>query len=1696
MAKIARNISSRYSSESEYDEPEIKAQNEEESIPVPQKDKSMTNPFIGDSFFKENPTKILGEQVIEKGRFGSDIIKVKGTMADLEKIDAIPVAVADFFPTSVAVDESKQSVLDTFVENELQKQTKKKFKEIKKRVSRSSVTQQQIADENSNQEVYSCREVGEIYNKNISREELEAYYFTNPIMNHKLLFDEYTFRKDELIEKGLICYDGGKWVYYYSYISGNVNKKISDLKKDKERIVDFIGEIQYERQMAMLMAVKPKAMGFVGDNKIILLPHSNFAKEIKIRELRGKPELNRECSLFDAFKVWLRYIPNDRFTKSNYKEVIDYYLDNKGLPISKDVSKAERQKQEKNAINIRQRTKEEGDALFADFLAEELLPEDQAKVSLLWNEKFNSIVEPDLTKIPVCFQISKTFKSGAPLRLNPTQRQGVAFQTEKHSGLFAYGVGVGKSLTAICSFEQGRCSGLAKRGIFVVPTNTYDKWMGDIQGYVDKESGKFMHGAMPHLPEVVGLFNLNPDIVREKLKVYSKSDEALLLRIMNVIEILKSTKGDISEKKFNELSAIYPVNFTGLKAEYESYVSIKESSGGSIKSFSEYVVQFLRDEYNYNIYSLGSIRKFPEGQIFVTTEVGLQRLGVNEMNKSEITSRLFKILSQGEMSADDNKSERDIAGLQLRIEQMVSSTMKNAKINIEDLGLDWACFDEAHYYKKLFTYVKGAIINKEDAEKGDDKYKREKSKYELKSGAYPSARALSAFLLSHYIQANNDNRNVIQLTATPFTNSPLEVFSMLTLTNYHQLEEMGLDNMVDFFDTFMKINYDIKYTPQKTVVKDIVLTGYNNLPQLRSIIYSLMDKKDEGANLIRPDKHILPSIEKGIETTIPMTGEQEELMAIVKSYIQGQGDYAAICQSALQEEVDSLDFDGVDDETLISEWERNTEREYSGERENLSDKKREDLIKQIKSTRSKGVELDEEDLDEEEGLGVRILRGLSMMRQITLSPYLYRKACGKATNSEIEMPHYLDYVRSSPKFKYVIGCVDSVIKYHKERNEKISGQVIYMNAGIEYFPLLKEYLVKELGLLESQVGIVSGKMSKGAKETVKRQFLNGDILVLIGSSTISVGVDLQNNSTVLYNCYYDWNPTDAAQIEGRIWRQGNRFANVRIVYPQCYNSADPIIFEYLNQKTLRINEIWNRSSDKMELDLRDFNPKELQKKLITDPEEKADWEMLEEVDKIESQIIYFENRSQMLIDAMNAARSVKSTKASIVELLTELSQKRSDAAKKKAVEAYNKKISEIVEKFSNDENPAKMQDEIMKYKKSRYDHVNDPDGKYQAEDYSTKDDFIIYTDAAKYRDIVDKLTWADADEYGDIAYNRYDIVRDLNSFRSNYKDMKAAEDKVLKPMGLTFETALNPVTDFNNKLTELREQLASIHNSKEERVARIAAEMAMHTSEIKTVEQRIAEFAADNPKYLSSYLIMPTFEDKVEGVREAGNLTAQSPIEELMNIDQSLPQVDEVRVPESKMATHEIVAPSTNLIVYGKSPDSKTFKAMDMNASDGPRQVSNLVYASLIKPDSLQKAKDMVDSIHAQDPTWDWQIRETGSGKKWYVVKGDPNYVAPEETTETVVEETPQQEVPAVIDIPQIEEVVAVEEPTVIEPVAITEEVNAKLEQKEEVVDELSRDVIESEIKALTLAFKYASGKDAKEIKEQISTLKQTLKYI
>jgi len=625
----------------------------------------------------------------------------------------------------------------------------------------------------------------------------------------------------------------------------------------------------------------------------------------------------------------------------------------------------------------------------------------------------------------------------------------------------------------------------------------------------------------------------------------------------------------------------------------------------------------------------GNATTVNENSISVITYEGLKRLSFNEQTWDEVGGDFYKILNQG------LESQKQATVLQEKIEELMGRGVSESIVNIEDLGFDYLLMDEAHIMKKLFTQVKGEISS--DG-------KRSKTEYKITSGS-PSAIALKGFMLANYIQRANKFNNIVLLTATPFTNSPLEIFSMLTLIGYHRLNEASLGNLQQFFNHFIQTSIELIINAKLKPERKEVVMGFNNLIALQQLIFQFIDyKSGEEANIQRPNKWVLPlthktvndtviplSLDEQISTNLSPTMEQSQLMGELERYITG--------------EIQFLDF--CNNPTGLEEENDNTEGESTA--------------------------LDEGSLAADEEEGARILRGITLGRQIAFSPYLF--SCHRNGNGTI---HYKDFVKSSPKLMYVMGCIATVKAYFEKLGEPMSGQVIYSNAGIAYFPLIKEYLTAELGFDDSEVDFIKGGMSARKKELVKDKFLDGRVKVLIGSQTIREGINLQNRATDLYNLWLDWNPTDLHQLEGRIWRFGNKFANVRIVIPLVEDSVDTAIFQKLEEKTSRINQIWHRSDRENTLKLEDFNPAELKRGLISDPRKIAEMTLLEQREVLLDEIKGLENQRDELDEILKARNQYRTHIESIEKAVADYKPLKKDQEERK-VETIFKIYSDYLE---------------------------------------------------------------------------------------------------------------------------------------------------------------------------------------------------------------------------------------------------------------------------------------------------------------------------------------------------------------------------------------------------------------------------------
>jgi len=873
---------------------------------------------------------------------------------------------------------------------------------------------------------------------------------------------------DRLVKAGALYYCGEELLPLPIYTYGNMYDREIQLNKDKDTILSRYGQTIFDQHKEAITGAKPPFLSVQNSDpkeRPIITAISDIATAtyiiFKIKEVRAEymdlqqaTELRKtggqimqqqakkrvqinfdgqtEYDLQTVFSKWLFTLNADQdFKTSSAVDIVQYYL--RGEPLKDD----QLSKEEKASIKANART--EGEELFQRFLNEVLTFEDQQKLDYAWNRLYNGWSDINYKRIPVGFEVSARFKSGL-LQITPIQREGVAFMQATGSGIVAFDVGVGKTMTAIINLANELMQGKCKRPLIVVPNPTYDKWIREIVGYTDPRTKEFVPGVLSHTGVTINdWFNLGSDM-------------------LSSIELDKA----VPEKSITLVS-------------YEGFKRI---------GFSEQVIEGLLDE-------------------------------------------LIRVLYQV-----TNLSPRDEELHMQKMRQMVGVGLKETVCDIDVVGFDYIVIDEAHRCKNVFEKVAS-----------DDEGK---ARYKI-FGAQ-SETGIKAFLLCNYLQRKY-GRSTMLLTATPFTNSPLEIYSMLSLVAYEYMLINSLKDIKRFFDLFVLPTVEFVADYKEQIVEKEVIKSFNNKLVLQKLIYNHINyKTGEEAGVRRPCKVNLPRVNENVNGNVrPLQPERQVLTYLRMTELQREN------QNQI---VSSLNAASL-------------QRKF-----------------------------------------VDVLGLLSDSLNNAISPYLFR-------NYGIELD-YKTFVDDSPKIKYVMECIRSVKQWHEQHSQPVSGQIVYMNRGKEFFHLMKEYLINEVGYKAqvdytvtnergrqrtykiSEVEIISSDISENRKEMIKDAFLEGIVKVVIGTATIREGIDLQKYCTCIYPISIDWNPTDFKQLEGRGWRQGNVFGYVRVAMPLVQDSMDVFVFQKLEEKTFRINDLWYRGGRGNVLDLESLDPQEVKMALITD----------------------------------------------------------------------------------------------------------------------------------------------------------------------------------------------------------------------------------------------------------------------------------------------------------------------------------------------------------------------------------------------------------------------------------------------------------------------------------------------------------------
>ncbi|MPS73103.1 MAG: restriction endonuclease subunit R [Chryseobacterium sp.] len=230
-----------------------------------------------------------------------------------------------------------------------------------------------------------------------------------------------------------------------------------------------------------------------------------------------------------------------------------------------------------------------------------------------------------------------------------------------------------------------------------------------------------------------------------------------------------------------------------------------------------------------------------DGEITIVTYEGFNNIGFSESITKNLASK-FSYISESELRSVNAISERDFHK-ELEKTKEVEGKMKRGKIyDWEDFGFDHMTFDEVHNA----NHIVGKVRIEDRRFSSDFRSQNQQT----------SKLGINTWMAAQYIQQKYNGRNVTLLSATPFTNKPLEYYSILSLIANKRLEESGYFNVNTFFETFMEADTDMEIDAKGDVKFKANVRRFKNNSLFQQLLSEFIDIKGEEDNpeLIRPNK--------------------------------------------------------------------------------------------------------------------------------------------------------------------------------------------------------------------------------------------------------------------------------------------------------------------------------------------------------------------------------------------------------------------------------------------------------------------------------------------------------------------------------------------------------------------------------------------------------------------------------------------------------------------------------------------------------------------------------------------------------------------------------------------------------------------------------------------------------------------------
>lgn len=605
----------------------------------------------------------------------------------------------------------------------------------------------------------------------------------------------------------------------------------------------------------------------------------------------------------------------------------------------------------------------------------------------------------------------------------------------------------------------------------------------------------------------------------------------------------------------------------------------------------------------------------------------LNRILENKHNKIFMTQQAFEKIRIQEESAEkysdyiqgvdksfsgsQNAKKDEIA--EAKRENLIANILGKNKLEnapfFEDLGIDAIVIDEAHHFKNAKQATENAQVRG------------------LPSGD-PSNRAVDMAVKAWLIRGGNPrNDGVMALTATPVTNSPLEIYAMLSLAVGEERINQAFLGKIKGADDFIEAICEIQSREEQNLAGEMVsvqsLVGIKNLDLVQNLIQSVADVKEaadvgmafqqvesedfsDGIQLDKTTKRHLDKFKNAYRIARKVMKTDDLSMATAGENEQAIEDYFAVLKDVGTPEKVGHPFSMVNrmskallDVELLDETTKYT---VNGKDHTSAEKAIEAFNSGVLPSGKKGkipvfqtfrqpenrdLIVKQENKTDEDGNKTTLY---TVQAQAVLKDGVI-VLNNNDFNAQLRLENLLDKeqadisVSISPKIAALVQNVkkeQAHIRYTTPdgAKPKFAKQIIFVES-LAMHTKIKRILAKECGIPSSRITFISGQFNSDPDEIIEvQEKFNGNdedgYSIVIANKKAEVGINLQKGCQAIHHLELNWTPDSITQRNGRGIRQGNTAEKVNVYFYEADGTFDTYKRTAINRKSNWIESVMSK----------------------------------------------------------------------------------------------------------------------------------------------------------------------------------------------------------------------------------------------------------------------------------------------------------------------------------------------------------------------------------------------------------------------------------------------------------------------------------------------------------------------------------------